>query len=102
MAGGLALTGCAGGADEGGSASGLDGSQLLTIPREDKATFSANFNPFSPNSMPMTQQAIYEPLFVFNPADGVTTPWLAEEWSSAEDGTGVTFTLREGVQWSDG
>jgi len=101
LAGGLALTGCAGTGNDGG-ASGLDGSQLLTIPREDKATFSENFNPFSPNSMPMTQQAIYEPLFVFNPADGVTTPWLAEEWSPSEDGMGVTFTLREGVQWSDG
>jgi peptide/nickel transport system substrate-binding protein len=100
LAGGLALTGCTGAGNDG--ASGLDGSQLLTIPREDKATFSANFNPFSPNSMPMTQQAIYEPLFVFNPVDGATTPWLAKEWSPSEDGMGVTFTLREGVQWSDG
>lgn len=99
LAGGLALAGCSS-ATEGGSA--LDGTQLLTIPREDKATFSENFNPFSPNSMPMTQQAIYEPMFVFNAADGTTTPWLATEWSSSEDGMSVTFTLREGVQWSDG
>ena len=45
--------------------------------------------------MPMTQQSIYEPLFVFNAADGTTTPWLATEWTSSEDGTSVTFTLRE-------
>ena len=50
----------------------------------------------------MTQQAIYEPMLVFNPADSTTTPWLATEWKEAKDGTGITFTLREGVKWSDG
>ena len=98
LAGGLALAGCSGG----GGSPALDGTQLLTIPREDSATFSANFNPFSPNAMPMTQQAIYERMIVFNPANGTTTPWLATEWTPSEDGMGVTFTLREGVQWSDG
>ena len=99
LAGALALTGCAGGAETGGD---LDGKQLLTIPREDLATFTRNFNPFSPNAAPMTQQAIYEPMMVFNPADSTTTPWLATEWKEAKDGTGITFTLREGVKWSDG
>jgi len=99
LAGALALTGCAGSAETGGD---LDGTQLLTIPREDLATFTRNFNPFSPNAAPMTQQAIYEPMLVFNPADSTTTPWLATEWTEAKDGTGITFTLREGVKWSDG
>lgn len=99
LAGGVALSGCAGGANAGGD---LDGKQLLTIPREDLATFTRNFNPFSPNAAPMTQQAIYEPMLVFNPADSTTTPWLATEWQEAKDGTGITFTLRDGVKWSDG
>jgi peptide/nickel transport system substrate-binding protein len=99
LAGALALTGCSGGAS---ARSGLDGTQLLTIPREDLATFTRNFNPFSPNAAPMTQQAIYEPMLVFNPADNTTTPWLATKWKVAKDGTGITFTLRDGVQWSDG
>jgi peptide/nickel transport system substrate-binding protein len=98
LAGALALTGCAGG----GTSGALDGTQLLQIPREDTATFSRNFNPFSPNAAPMTQQAIYESMLVFNPNDGTTTPWLATEWTAAPDGTGITFTLRDGVQWSDG
>ena len=98
LAGALALTGCAGG----GTSGALDGTQLLQIPREDTATFSRNFNPFSPNAAPMTQQAIYESMLVFNPNDGTTTPWLATEWTPAPDGTGITFTLRDGVQWSDG
>lgn len=99
LAGAFALTGCTGSAS---SSDGLDGAQLLTIPREDMATFTRNFNPFSPNTAPMTQQAIYEPMLVFNPADSTTTPWLATEWKEAKDGTGITFTLREGVTWSDG
>lgn len=99
-AGALALTGCSGGSGQTGAAA--DGKQLLTIPREDMGTFTRNFNPFSPNVAPMTQQAIYESMLVYNPADGATTPWLATEWTPAADGTGLTFTLRQGVKWSDG
>jgi peptide/nickel transport system substrate-binding protein len=29
-------------------------------------------------------------------------PWLASGWTVAEDGTSITFTLREGLKWSDG
>ena len=100
LAGGLVLAGCAGGSS--GGSGGLDGKQLLVIPREDKPTFTANFNPFSPNAVPMTQQAVYEPLMVVNPVDGTTVPWLATEWEVAPNGKSVTFTLRDGVKWSDG
>ncbi len=62
----LALTGCsAGGGD---SADSPDGTQLLTIPREDMGTFARNFNPFSNPEFPMTQQAIYESMLIYNPA----------------------------------
>lgn len=96
-AGALLLAGCSGSASGGAS-----GDQVLTIPREDMGTFSRNFNPFSPNVAPMTQQAVYESMLVYNPADGSTTPWLATSWEAAEDGRSVTYTLREGVKWSDG
>lgn len=96
----LLLTGCTGG---GGDDSGeLDGSQLLTIPREDMGTFDRNFNPFANPDFPMTQQAIYESMLIYNPADGTTTPWLATDWEVASDGTGITYHLRDGVKWSDG
>jgi peptide/nickel transport system substrate-binding protein len=102
LAGTLALTACsAGGSGDDGSAPAGSGVPL-TIPREDMGTFVRNFNPFSPNVAPMTQQAVYEPMFVYNPADGSTTPWLATEWTTSDDGTQITFTLRDGVQWSDG
>ena len=95
----LALSGCSG---SGSTSAALDGSQLLTIPREDMGTFDRNFNPFSNPEFPMTQQAIYESMLVYNPADGSTTPWLATEWEVAPDSMGITYKLREGVKWSDG
>ena len=84
----LALSGCGTGGGE--SARTLDGSQLLTIPREDMGTFDRNFNPFANPDFPMTQQAIYESMLVYNPADGSTTPWLATEWEVAPDSMGIT------------
>src|SRR5690606_28777847 len=94
----LLLSGCSADTTGDPGASGA----LLTVPREDMGTFNRNFNPFSPNAAPMTQQAVYESMLVYNPADGSTTPWLAESWESSEDGKTVTFHLRDGVTWSDG
>ncbi|WP_434810751.1 ABC transporter substrate-binding protein [Microbacterium sp. bgisy189] len=97
----IALSGCS--SDTGSpAADALDGSQLLTIPREDMGTFDRNFNPFANPDFPMTQQAIYESMLIYNPADGSTTPWLATEWEVAADSSGITFTLRDDVTWSDG
>ncbi|POH65088.1 ABC transporter substrate-binding protein [Cryobacterium zongtaii] len=98
LTGAVLLTGCT----AGGTTTDTSGDQLLTIPREDMGTFSRNFNPFTPNAAPMTQQAVYESMFVYNPADGGTTPWLATEWAASEDGLELTFTMRDGVLWSDG
>ncbi len=102
--GALVLTGCSANAGNSGSAKADASAQsaLLTIPREDMGTFVRNFNPFAPTVAPMTQQAIYESLLVYNPAKGDTTPWLASEWKAAEDGKSIIFTLRDGVKWSDG
>ncbi|MDR6505997.1 ABC transporter substrate-binding protein [Arthrobacter oryzae] len=102
--GALVLTGCSANAGNTGSAKADASAQsaLLTIPREDMGTFVRNFNPFAPTVAPMTQQAIYESLLIYNPAKGDTTPWLASEWKAAEDGKSITFTLRDGVKWSDG
>lgn len=34
--------------------------------------------------------------------DFATTPGLAESWEASDDGLTYTYTLREGLQWSDG
>ncbi|MBT2531109.1 ABC transporter substrate-binding protein [Arthrobacter sp. ISL-48] len=100
--GALLLTGCSANQGSQSKAGGSADSAFLTIPREDMGTFVRNFNPFAPTVAPMTQQAIYESLLIYNPAKGETTPWLASDWKAAEDGKSVVFTLREGVKWSDG
>ena len=100
--GALLLTGCSANQGTTGATGASAESAFLTIPREDMGTFVQNFNPFAPTVNPMVQQSIYESLLIFNPAKGDTTPWLATEWKSAEDGKSITFTLRDGVKWSDG
>ena len=45
--------------------------------------------------------SLYEPLVdAYSTAE--VTPLAAESWEVSEDGTVYTFTLREGLQWSDG
>lgn len=100
VTGALALSGCSSG-DGDPSSTSAGGSKYVVIPNEAVATFERNFNPFS-GGLELTGQAIYERMLIFNPADGITTPWLATEWEVADDATSVTFHLREGVKWSDG
>ena len=47
---------------------------------------------------------IYPTLLQYDTADPELPyiPGLAQEWELAEDGLSLTFTLREGAQWSDG
>src|SRR3990172_9491083 len=67
------------------------------------STWVRNFNPFAPDPINETQDMIYEPLIVWNPVlGGEPTPWLATGYEYSDDLLTLTFTLREGVQWSDG
>ncbi|TDE97358.1 ABC transporter substrate-binding protein [Occultella glacieicola] len=62
-----------------------------------------NWNPFSPTALQPTRGVIFETLYWYNlAAEADPTPMLATgyEWNS--DGTQLTITTREGVQWSDG
>jgi len=62
-----------------------------------------NFNPFSPNPIGPTTRLIYDPMVVYNPTDGgKPTWWLATGSQYSDDLLSVTFTLRDGVKWSDG
>lgn len=82
-----------------------DSEGLLTCNNEQQATWIRNFNPLlseNASSRWPTNFGIYEPLFVWNTIQGTTTPWLATEWTFSEDNLALTFTLQEGVTWSDG
>jgi len=66
-----------------------------------------NFNPFD-SAAPIQGMGatglVYEPLFQFNLANPSTAPypWLATAYSWGNGGKSITFTIRQGVKWSDG
>lgn len=45
---------------------------------------------------------VVDSLVDLDPATGAVVPWLASAWSVNEDATEFTFTLRDGVTFSDG
>ncbi len=77
---------------------------VLTVSSEQATTWVRNFNPFAQASARATTlDFIYEPLVVFNRLRGNEPHFrLAESYQLSEDLKSITFTLREGLQWSDG
>lgn len=68
-------------------------------------SWTSNAGPLDPqgygaNQM-YAQAMVYEPLVRYR-ADGTVAPWLATSWQLSADGTTYTFTLRDGVTFSDG
>ncbi|WP_373231611.1 nickel ABC transporter substrate-binding protein [Cohnella sp.] len=55
---------------------------------------------YAPNEM-FAQAMVYDPLVSYGD-NGEIQPALAKEWQVSEDGKSYTFTLREGVLYSDG
>src|SRR5260370_40876431 len=45
---------------------------------------------------------MYEGLLFFNRPDGRVKAWVATSYHFSSDATSITFTLRQGVKWSDG
>ncbi len=78
----------------------------LVVENNPQPTFTDTFNPFAATSTGKSQNAealFYEPLMQFNNTKaGTTYPWLAQSFVWNGDGTAITFTLRDGVKWSDG
>ena len=88
------------------SGSKASSSKTLVIENNPQPNFTATFNPFAATSTGKSQNALalfYEPLMMFNNTKaGTTYPWLAQSFTWNADGTAITFTLRDGVKWSDG
>jgi len=75
----------------------------LTVQQEQQAAWVRNFNPLVTTEVRWaTKGAMYEPLAIHNAVTGEWVPWLATAWSWSEDATSLSFTLRDGVRWSDG
>jgi peptide/nickel transport system substrate-binding protein len=100
---GLLAAGCSGSDDNGGGGGGGGGADdTLIVYTGQAGDYQANFNPYSPTKIegPGT---VFETLFFFNIArQEDPVPLLGTEYAWNEDGTELSITLREGVQWSDG
>ncbi|MDB5535997.1 MAG: peptide transporter substrate-bindinhypothetical proteinotein [Devosia sp.] len=77
---------------------------VLTVSSEQTTTWVRNFNPFNQTSArATTKDFIYEPLAIFNRLAGNKWEYrLAENFELADDLKSITFTLRDGLKWSDG
>ncbi|AZC14485.1 MULTISPECIES: ABC transporter substrate-binding protein [unclassified Microbacterium] len=99
----LALTGCAGGGSDTGSA---ESGAALTIAKPDGAITTESHNPFLGDSSASKYgyaKVIFEPMALVNPTGDLgTTPWLAESVEWNDDYTQLTVVPRSGVTWSDG
>lgn len=92
------LMGCTGGAEETASSS-EENQNMVTVawPRD---VGEMNPHVYNPSQL-FAQSMIYEPLVSYE-EDGELVPQLAESWAISEDGKEYTFSLRQGVQFSDG
>ncbi|WP_308797745.1 ABC transporter substrate-binding protein [Agromyces silvae] len=63
----------------------------------------STFNPLKPfaGGEQLVMSLLYDNLVTTDP-DAEYIPRLAESWTVSEDATTYTFTLREGLKWSDG
>ncbi|WBU37948.1 ABC transporter substrate-binding protein [Homoserinibacter sp. YIM 151385] len=99
----IALAGCGGGADRGG---GL--TEEGFIQKLEYGGFGGgdnpqvNYNPFLVPTRLAAWEYLYEPLMETNDYTCEATPWLATDFSWNEDGTQLTYEMREGPTWTDG
>jgi peptide/nickel transport system substrate-binding protein len=100
-----AAAGCsAGSSSSSGSTSGnTSTSSVLTISNENGALWTCGFNPLNPSDTLLSFGFMYEPLVYVNPLQGgKTTPMLASSYAWGAGNKSLTFTIRQGVKWSDG
>jgi peptide/nickel transport system substrate-binding protein len=104
----LALAGCGGGngsttsgspATTGGGAGGAKGTLVVDQSFVDKGVDPAR--EFTPTNN-MLVHAMYDTLVTFEPGKTEPVPSLAASWKGTDDAKRYTFTLRDGVTFSDG
>ena len=81
-----------------------DDRAILTAVPQQLTAWVENYNPFNSTTvLPTIVDFMYEPLVVFNAMEGGEPAYrLAESYEYSDDLLSLTFTLREGLTWSDG
>jgi peptide/nickel transport system substrate-binding protein len=103
---GLLAVGCSAGSgsstNSGGGGKAATKS-TLTISNENGALWTCAFSPLNTSDTLLSVGFVYEPLVYVNPLQGgKTTPMLATSWNWGAGNKSLTFTIRQGVKWSDG
>jgi peptide/nickel transport system substrate-binding protein len=85
----------------GGASSAPSG--VLTIDNESGGTWTCDFNPFNLSYISFSLGNVYEPLVFVNALQsGQETPWLATSWTWGSGNKTLTFTIRNGVKFTNG
>ncbi len=88
-------------ANSSGKSSAASG--VLTIDNESGGTWTCDFNPFNLSYISFSLGNVYEPLvFVNTLQNAKATPWLATSWAWGNGNKTLTFTIRNGVKFSNG
>src|ERR1700736_3239322 len=98
---GLFAAACGGSSSSSGtSSSGPHG--VLTIDNESGGTWTCDFNPFNLSYISYSLGNVYEPLvFVNTLQNAKASPWLATNWVWGNGNKQITFTIRNGVKFSN-
>jgi peptide/nickel transport system substrate-binding protein len=96
----LFAAGCTAGSGNGSSSAAKS---VVTISNENGELWDCNFNPFNGSDTLLSIGFVYETLAYVNPLEnGKATPMLATSWTWGPGDRSITFTIRQGVKFSDG
>jgi peptide/nickel transport system substrate-binding protein len=103
LAAGLLAAACGTSSNSSTSGSSAGAKGVLTLDNEGGGLWTCGFNPFNLSDIGFSFGPVYEPLvFVNTLQNAKATPWLATSWAWANGNKQLTFTIRNGVKWSDG
>lgn len=96
----LVLAGCTSGGDPDASSTPISGGTLTYASGDAEPTcLDPHVGGNYPQALVSTQ---YLESLVSKDANGDVVPWLADSWQEASDGLSWTFTLKDGVTFTDG
>src|SRR5690348_16832719 len=99
---GLLAAACGGSSSSSGTSSSGP-NEVLTLDNESGGTWACDFNPFNLSYVSFSVGNIYEPLVFENALqNSKTTPWLATSWAWGNGDKQLTFTIRNGVKFTNG
>src|SRR6185437_1354551 len=103
---GLAITACSSSPSPNSKSTAGQGKPLVIVDNTGE-TFTRSFNPFVSTSLGNSNNStalVYEPLLMFNimQPTQAPSPWLATKYAWSDGGKTLTFTIRQGVKFSDG